>query len=136
MLNRINFQLEPEILTPEQMAEKGCAFEWNYCLCQAFQLIVDKRPVYMLNVSGDATGCIFYLEYAIVVPLAVQSIEDGFELVTGLQIDSLTVNGDSMTPERLAEILRVYGDPSKDEYNFPVSFILGASGKHSCGHCR
>ena len=130
------YQLEPEILTPEQMAEKGCAFEWNYCLCQAFQLIIDKRPIYMLNVSSDPTACLFFQEYAIVAAITVETPEEGFTRVTGTMIDSLTVNGDNMTPERLAEILHVYGDPSKDQLKEQVSFTLGDPEHHKCVCCE
>jgi hypothetical protein len=129
------YQAAPGCLMVEQLVREAVPIIWNYCQCQAFRLNINGRIVYMLNDSLTPDNINKYQEYAIVVPTA-EVVEDGVTRVSGVQIDSLTVNFYGATQSVIAEALNHYGDPAHDEARGRVVFSLEAPGKHKCLYCE
>jgi hypothetical protein len=136
LCKRTEYQCDHGHLTPEQVAKQAVPSTWNYCQCQAFRLDINGRTVYMLNDSLTPDNVTKYQEYAIVVPIETEEISEGVERITGVQIDSLTVNFYGATEKRIADALMRYGNSAHDEPRGRVVFTLGHPDKHKCLYCE
>ena len=132
MLNKRTWQVSDWNTSLEQMQQIATDSGWNFCLCQAFHIIVDGREVYLLNDSNHADPIHYFQEYAAVIVLEKEELSEGRWRCMGIQIESLTVN---MKQSSLLDLLRSLGDPAKDCGTYGVEFILERGEKHHCGHC-
>jgi hypothetical protein len=121
-------------LTIEQMAEIAKESGWNFCLCQAFHLLIAGREIYLLNDSIHPDPLHYYQEYAPVIVTSKQETAPGRWRCAGFQIESLTVNMEGGTP--LSSLLESLGDPANDCGITAVTFTLEAGDRHSCGDCE
>ena len=120
-------------LTIEQLAIIARESGWNFCLCQAFHLVVDGREIYFLNDSNEPDPLHYYQEYAPVIMTEKTEVAPGKFVCTGQQIESFTVNMEGGAS--LLELLRTLGDPGQDCGAHAVTFHLDDGEKHTCQHC-
>ena len=121
-------------LPPENMAEIAKESGWNFCLCQAFHLVIDGREIYLLNDSITPDPIRNYQEYAAVVVTKKVECGPGYWVCQGHQVESLTVNA-GQTP--VLDLLRHLGDPTLDMQDAfgDVAFALESGDRHLCDHC-
>jgi hypothetical protein len=122
-------------LTLEQMAEIARESDWNFCLCQAFHLVIDGREIYLLNDSNHADPLHYFQEYAPVVVTSKRETAPGQWLCAGVQIESLTVN--MKGGKSISELLARLGNPANDCNSLAIlfEFHLDRGDKHICLHC-
>jgi hypothetical protein len=131
--NRI-WQVSDWNVTSEQMTEIAKESDWNFCLCQAFHLLIAGREIHFLNDSIHPDPLHYYQEYAPVIVTSKQETAPGRWRCSGFQIESLTVNMEGGTP--LSRLLERLGDPAHDYQGHAVSFTLEAGESHSCPDCE
>ena len=119
-------------LTVEQMEQIAKESGWNFCLCQAFHLVINGRDIYFLNDSIHPDPLHYFQEYAPIVVTTRTETPTGW-LCTGYQIESLTVNAQSGTP--LLNLLLDLGNSEKDCGKNAVTFRLERGEQHTCANC-